>query len=140
MPFWIQCIDVGAGLIGFIITLITLLTTCSVKKQIIHNAEREIFKQEVAGVIGKVDGFINSINEDKIYVPDNNRSFKPALSQFLTDVKTRFTFLSKDSAKLLAVLHKKLDNPNLTENDWGIIAEQLIALKNTLQKEALYHG
>ena len=140
MPEWLQYIDFSLGLIGFVITLLTLGTALSVKKQILQNAEYQIFKKEIRGVIGKIEGYINSINEDKIYSSDNNRSFKPELSQFLINLKTQFTFLSKDSQKVINVLHKKLESPNLTNNDWNTIAEQLITLKNMLQKEVLFHG
>ncbi len=140
MPEWLQYIDFSLGLIGFVITLCTLGTALSVKKQIIQRAEYRAFKQNLPIITGQIQGYIDSINEDAIYSSDSTRNFNASLSQFLIDLRTKFTFLSKASQKTINSVHKKLENPNLTDSDWNAIAEQLISLRNAIGKESQIHG
>ena len=140
MSIYLEYLDFILGIIGFLITIGTLRTAISVKKHVIQNAEQQSFRQQNTEIISRISGYINSINEDKIYSTDNNRSFQPELSQFLIDLKTQFTFLSKNSRKPIESLHRLLNKSDLTSNDWNRIAELLITLRNMLKKEDFYHG
>lgn len=140
MPGWVQCVDFVIGVVGFIITLITLKTAYSVRKQLIHNAELSDFRNSADDIIQRIDGYIASINEDKLYISDNDLTLKPTIIQFMVDIQTRFCFLSKSTQKPLKKILHQMNNPNMLPSDWNNIANQLIKLKNFIRKEYAYYG
>ena len=137
MPEYIEWIGFFATIIGLIISIGTLVTSLSVKRQVQQKFERGSFQNNKRNIIDKIDGFVGSINQDYIYKSDSDKTFQPALSQFLVALDTDFTFLSKRTKKVITSLHKKINNPNISQNDWRKIAEDLIALRNSLKKENL---
>lgn len=137
MPIELQYFDFGLSVIGFIITLWTLGTSLSVKKQLQQKFEQTSFQSSQQDILFQIEGFINSINEDHIYKTDNDKTFRPALSQFLMDIETRFTFLSRTTKNKIKSIRKKLHDPNPTTDTWTSIASDLIALKNYLNKELI---
>lgn len=137
VPLWIEYIDFFIGIIGFFLTIVTLLTARNVKQRIIHNAEYEQFRKNIDDITGKLEGFINSIAVNKIYEKDKH--FKYAISQFLTDIKTTYTFLSKKNLHIIQHLQNDLQIQDLSFNDWNNIVDKLISLKNALKKEDIYH-
>ncbi len=140
MPVWLEYISFAITILSFFISIFTLVNTQSVKKQIVQKAEIALFKSEISQKIEEIEGFINSINENEIYKFDNKQNFKKSLSTFLTDVMSRYTFISKRSVKSIKNLLKSLDEPSLSNNQWDNIAKQLVILKNTLLKESVYYG
>lgn len=136
MPLYIEWIGFGATLISLFISIWTLITSLSVKKQVQQKFERNSLKSDILKIQSKIDGFVNSINQDYIFKSDNDRTFKPNLSQFLTGLSTDYTFLTHKSRRIINSLQKTLNNPNLTNDDWGKVANELITLKNNLKKES----
>ena len=90
MPICFQYIDFVIGIFGLFISLFTLYATFNVRKRIIHNAEYSDFYNSIDEITDKLQADINSINDDRL----RNPKFVTLLSQELTDIETRFTFLS----------------------------------------------
>lgn len=135
MPIWLQYIDFSMGVIGFFITLITLKTAYSVKKQLVHVAELSEFRNNIENLIQEIEGYIASINDDQLYTTDNAQTLNKALTQLLTDIQSRFSFLSKRTNRLIKGAFDLLKNPNMLPSDWSVLALQLIKIKNQLRKE-----
>lgn len=77
-------------------------------------------------MLQRIEGYIASISEDKLYLTDNGLTLKPAITQFIVDVQTRFSFLSKSTQKPLKKILNQLSNPNMLPADWYDVANQLI--------------
>ena len=137
MPIWLDYISFLIGVGGLLLTFRTFLNTRDFRKMLVQREERIELTKEMHALLSKIDAYINSINEDKIYVRDNDRTFRPSLSQFLTDLLTRFSFLSAPTQKKIKSLQKTIHNPNLTADEWNHIANELIVIKNHLKKELL---
>lgn len=137
MPILLDYISFLVGVGGLLLTFRTFLNTRDFRKMLVQREERIELTKEMHTLLSKIDAFINSINEDKIYARDNDRTFRPSLYQFLTDLLTRFSFLSTATQKKIKSLQKRMDNPNLTADEWNRIANELIVIKNHLKKELL---
>lgn len=136
MPTWMEYISFFSGIISLILTFFTYLNTRNFKRQLIHNAELSDFRETIEDTIHQITGYISSINDDGL----SDETFKSALLQFLTDLETRYSFLSRNTQKVIHTLKKCLDNPELSPADWHIVANQLIKLKNSLNKERAIYG
>lgn len=136
MPLWLQYIDFAIGILSFFITIFTLKTAYRVKKQLIHNAELGDFRENIENILQQIQGYIASINDDGL----SDEIFNSTLIQFLTDLQTRYTFLSRNTKHLMGTLNKLLNKPSLSPNDWHDIANYLIKLKNYLKKERVIYG
>lgn len=136
MPLYIEWIGFGATIISLFISIGTLITSLTVKKQVQQKFERNSLRNDILKIQNMLEGFVNSINQDYIFKSDNDRTFRPNLSQFLTELSTDFTFLKHKSRRIINYLQKTLNNPNLSNEDWGNVANKLIALKNNLKKES----
>lgn len=137
MPLCIEWIGFVATIISLLISFFTLRTSLTVKKQVRQQFERSALRNDIRKIQNQIEGFINSINQDYIFKSDNDRTFRPKLSQFLTELNTNFSFLSHKSMKIINKLQKALYNTHLSNEDWSKIANNLIALKNSLKKESL---
>lgn len=135
MPLWSQYLGLFISLLGFLLTIATFVTSLNVKKQLLKKSEKDLFRVEKDDMISKIDGFISSINEDQIFV--NDKKFHQSILQSLTNIETRFSFLSKSSRKKIEALQNTLRSPSLRDKDWMDIANDLIALKNFLDKELI---
>ena len=62
--------------------------------------ERSVLRNDIRKIQSQIEGFINSINQDYIFKSDNDRTFRPTLSQFLTELNTNFSFLSRKSMNI----------------------------------------
>lgn len=137
IPLWIQWIDIIIGIIGFLLTIGTLLTSLNLKKHLVKRAEIESFRNRKQNILYQIDGFVNSINEDKIFAKDNKKVFETKLLQFIVEIRTSYTFLSNNSIKKTKHLYNLLNKPILYDGDWKTIATELVALKSYLQKEII---
>lgn len=135
MPLWLQYLGFFISLFGFLLTIATFATSLNVRKQLLKKSEKDLFRIEKGDIISKIEGFISSINEDRIFVSDKN--FHQTILQFLTDIETRFAFFSKSSQRKIKALQNTLRSSFLHEEDWMNIANNLIALKNFLNKELI---
>ena len=126
MPLWIEYIDFLLVLLAFSYHS-NFANRSKCKQRIIHNAEYEQFRKNIDDITGKLEGFINSIAVNKIYEKDKH--FKYAISQFLTDIKTTYTFLSKKNLHIIQHLQNDLQIQDLSFNDWNNIVDKLISLK-----------
>ena len=122
----------GLGILSALLTLGTFITSIQVKKKINHVRERDGFFQERPSIIGELEGFINSINTDKLQNSDPRGILKSQISQYCTNLKTKYTFFSFKTKRTLSRLETQLlyDNVN-----WDTIAKSLITLKNYVNKE-----
>lgn len=82
VPLWLQYTGNIVGIIGFLISLKTLQTTCSVKKQLTDKYEVKKFNAEFDQIISKINSHINSIQQDQIYKNDAVNSYSQTLSNF----------------------------------------------------------
>ena len=135
MPLWLQYLGFLISLFGFLLTIATFITSLNVRKQLLKRSEKDLFRIEKDDIISKIEGFISSINEDQIFF--DNKAFYQSVLQFLTNIETRFSFLSKSSQKKIKTLQNTLCSSALHEKDWMDIANDLIALKNFLDKELI---
>lgn len=136
LPLTVQWISFFISVFSFVLSILTLKTTYSVKKQMIHNAEIADFKKNLPDNLNKIEGFINSIVEDGL----SNEAFSNEIQLFVTDLKTNYLFLSRSLKRILKKLDFKLSLHSLSSNDWQDIAKLLTALKNYLKKECSVHG
>lgn len=124
----------AASILGLIISIWTLITTRSVKKRMVYNAEHDIFKNNLQDNCDRIEGFIESINSG-IYLSDGDRTFKPMIRQFLTKIESQFSFLSYKTVHQIKTIYKTLESQNLSPDDWNKISEALIRLENDLKRE-----
>lgn len=137
MPLELQWIDFIVGIFGLLLTIGTLVTSLNLKKQLVKRAEIESFRNKRQEILDKIDGFINSINEDKIFTKDNKKTFDSKLLQFIVEIKSSYTFLSNNSIKKAKNIYNLLNKPILYDGDWRAVATELVALKSYLQKEII---
>ena len=140
IPNFLQWLAFIVGIAGFVLTLLTFLAANRLKKRIINNAEYNNFKDSFSTISDRLSSFVNSITEDQIYTKDQGRTFKPTVSQYLTDLNGQYTFFPSKVKRTIKEIQQLLNNPNLTEDDWNKVASQLTNLKNLLSKEDIYHG
>ncbi len=120
------------GIIGFVLTVITLVTTLNVRSQVIHSHEKQHFKASLEQIHGKLDGFIRSLSVDNL---DTN-SFYQQIDIFMVDLLSRYTFLNfriklkckSVSQDARSIKDKQAMNMKLTKH--------LTELKNMISKEA----
>lgn len=137
MPLELQWIDFIVGIVGLLLTIGTLVTSLNLKKQLVKRAEIESFRNKRQEILDKIDGFINSINEDKIFIKDNKKTFDSKLLQFIVEIKSSYTFLSNNSIKKANNIYNLLNKLILYNEDWRVVATELVALKSYLQKEII---
>lgn len=124
------------GIASFIFTLLTFNNTRRFKRLQIDIAERNDFRDSSDDFISRIEGAIASIQDDDLR--DDN--FKETLSQLLTDLDSRYSFLSSSIKRIIRKLKKELSTPEISNKTWSYIAEQLIKLKNSLIKERAING
>lgn len=134
MPLWVQWIDFAIGIIGFLLTIGTLWTSLKLKKHLVKRVEIESFRNKKQDILNQIDGFINSINEDKIFKNDNKQTFRPKVSQFATKIQSSYSFLSINSKQKIKKIHALLNRYPI---NWESVATELVALKSYLQKEII---
>lgn len=134
MPLWVQWSDYIIGILGLGLTIGTLLTSLNLKKHLVKRAEIESFRSHKQEILNQIDGFIHSINEDKIFKKDDKQTFRPKVSQFATEIQSSYSFLSRKSKQKVKKVHALL---NIYPIDWENVATELVALKSYLQKEII---
>lgn len=134
MPTELQFIDFAIGIVGLILTIGTLATSLNLKKHLVKRVEIESFRNKKQDILNKIDGYINSINEDKIFSNDDKQTFRAILTQFAIEIQSSYTFLSKNSKQKLKSVHDLLNKYPIY---WENVASELVALKSYLQKEII---
>lgn len=134
MPLWIQWCDFIIGILGLLLTIGTLWTSVNLKKHLTKRAEIELFRNEKQDILDQIEGFIHSINEDKIFKNDDKQTFRPKVSQFATEIQSSYSFLSRNSKQTVKKVHALLSKYPI---DWENVATELVALKSYLQKEII---
>lgn len=124
------------GIASFIFTLLTFNNTRRFKRLQIDIAERNDFRDSSDDFISRIEGAIASIQDDDLR--DDN--FKETLSQLLTDLDSRYSFLSSSIKRIIRKLKKELSTSEISNKTWSYIVEQLIKLKNSLIKERAING
>lgn len=122
-------------LISFPLTLGTLLAAINVRKHILNHDEEEEFRIKKDEIIGKIDGFELSLKNDNFFNTPNISDFPFVIQCHLVDIKSKYTFLSRRSMKIIKKLITLLDSSSLTREQWHTITKYLITLKNSLNKE-----
>jgi hypothetical protein len=124
------------GIAGFIFTLLTFNNTRRFKRLQIDIAERNDFRDSSDDFISQIEGAIASIQDDKL----RSDTFRESLSQLLTDLESRYSFLPSSIKRIIKKLKKNLSASDVSNKTWSNIAEQLIKLKNSLIKERAVNG
>ena len=136
MPDIMNYISFFVGIAGFIFTLLTFNNTCRFKRLQIDIAERNDFRDSSDDFISQIEGAIASIQDDKL----RSDTFRESLSQLLTDLESRYSFLPSSIKRIIKKLKKNLSASDVSNKTWSNIAEQLIKLKNSLIKERAVNG
>lgn len=119
------------GILGLVFTLLTFINTCRFKRLQRNSAEHNDFRRSINDHVDQIEGFILSIQENELH----NDKFRMSVSHFLTDLESRYSFLSFSIKRMIKKLKKALNNPEISAETWDNILEQLIKLKNSLKKE-----
>lgn len=136
MPTELQFIDFAIGIVGLILTIGTLATSLNLKKRLVKRVEIESFRNKKQDILNKIDGYIKSINEDKIFSNDDKQTFRTILTQFAIEIQSSYTFLSKNSKQKLKSIHDLLNKYPIY---WENVASELVALK-VICKRRSYNG
>lgn len=136
MPDIMNYISFFVGIAGFIFTLLTFNNTRRFKRLQIDIAERNDFRDSSDDFISQIEGAIASIQDDKL----RSDTFRESLSQLLTDLESRYSFLPSSIKRIIKKLKKNLSASDVSSKAWSNIAEQLIKLKNSLIKERAING
>lgn len=136
MPDIMNYISFFVGIAGFIFTLLTFNNTRRFKRLQIDIAERNDFRDSSDDFISQIEGAIASIQDDKL----RSNTFRESLSQLLTDLESRYSFLPSSIKRIIKKLKKNLSASDVSSKTWSNIAEQLIKLKNSLIKERAVNG
>ena len=136
MPDIMNYISFFVGIAGFIFTLLTFNNTRRFKRLQIDIAERNDFRDSSDDFIIQIEGAIASIQDDKL----RSDTFRESLSQLLTDLESRYSFLPSSIKRIIKKLKKNLSASDVSNKTWSNIAEQLIKSKNSLIKERAVNG
>ena len=134
-PLWVQNLSTIIGFIGFFITLLTLRTAYSVKKQLRGKHEVKKVNQNFDQIIAKIDSHISSIQQDQIYENDMANSYARKISFFVVDLESSYTFWPRKCTRQLKAIKRLISQKIVTPEDWNNIALHFIKLKNFLEKE-----
>lgn len=132
MPIEFQYASFVISIIGFFITLGTFYKACSVNKKILQLYESEKFHIMRQEILDRIEGYILSIKQDHLYNSDSKETLAPNILLHLKDLETKYTHLSRKTKKNIANTKKYLNCPPI---NWQSVAESLIALKNSIEKE-----
>lgn len=132
MPLSLQYISFFVSILGFIITIGTFIMACHVNKKILQLHESEKFHINRQEIIDKLDGYIRSIMSDHLYESDSGKTLHPDILMHLTDIKTKYTHLSQKTKEYITDAETRLNRPSI---DWLKVAEILISLRNSIDKE-----
>lgn len=132
MPATLQYIDFIISSIGFIITIATFFAALRVNKKIKTINAQEQFHIKRSEILNELQGYICSINNDKLQNNDPGNTLFVSISQYLTDLYTKYTHFSFHTRRCIKSTLKKI---YVTSPDWNKIANSLISLKNCIEKE-----
>ena len=132
MPIELQYVSFAISILGFLITLGTFYKACCVNKKILQLYESEKFHVMRQEILDKLEGYILSIEQDHLYKSDSKKTLVPNILLHLKDLETRYTHLSRKTKKNITNTKKYLNCPPI---NWQNVAESLIALKNSIEKE-----
>lgn len=138
-PLWLQNLNTIVGFLGFFITIQTLRTTYSVKKQLGDKYEIQKFNQNFNQIIAQIDSHLSSIQQDQIYVNDRSNFYTRKISNFVVNVESSYTFLPYRCTHQLNAIKRLASQQIVSSEDWNCIAEHFIKLKNFLEKEHSLH-
>ena len=120
------------GIIGFFLTVLTLVATLNVRSQVIHSHERKTFKASYKQIIAQLDGFIKSLSVDYI----TTIVFYEQIDMYITDLSSKYTFLNyKIQLKFKMITHK-ISHKSKDANFNTDLAKYLVQLRNLLEKES----
>lgn len=120
------------GIIGFLLTVITLLTTLNVRSQVIHSHERQHFKANSEQIYGNIDGFIRSLSMDNL----DTKRFYQQIDVFMVDLLSRYTFLNfRIKLKCKSVSQDTKSSKDKQAMNMKL-TKHLTELKNMISKEA----
>lgn len=129
MPLWLDYLCAILGIIGFFITIITLINTIRLNKAIIETKERVKLKTELQNVVNKIDGFVNSLNEKQ-----DDEVLYESIDSFITEISASYTFLSEGRANtIIQTLYSFYNNKDNREPHQYV--KQLINLRVSILKE-----
>ena len=136
MPVWVQWFDFSIGILGFGLTIWTLLTARSVKKQFVYQSEYDDFKKESEKIRAMLQANICSIRDDNLYLADKNNSFRIKIRNQIFKIKSQYSFLSHRTQKFVGKILRLLDSTKeLSDTDWRKVADNLNLLMDELQRE-----
>lgn len=119
------------GILSFFLTLLTLVATLNVRSQIIHSEEKKNFKSNRKNIVGKLNGFLNSLLTDNL----NSNEFYQSIDLYMVDLLSKYTFLHFTIRLKCKSISHCIQN-NMGHNDFkSILAKQLTQLINLIAKE-----
>lgn len=132
MPVSLQYISFFVSILSFFITIGTFFMACCLNKKILQLHESEKFHINRQEIIDRLDGYIGSIKDDQLYKSDSEGTLQPDILMHLTDIKTKYTHLSRKTQEYITNAETLLKRPCI---DWLKAAEILISLRNSIDKE-----
>lgn len=128
----LEYISSWASIFGFILTLITLIVANNVKNKVLQLREAEQLHINRDGILHELEGYIRSITNDCLYESDYGRTLQPNILIHLKDIETKYTHLPRKTKKQIKATRSHLECLSI---NWRIVAEDLTALKNSIEKE-----
>lgn len=119
------------GILGFFLTILTLMATLNVRSQIIHSHERKSFKASYKQIIGQLDGFVKSLSDDYI----NTIAFYERIDMYIIDLNSKYTFFNYKVRSKCKHINYEISHRGNDINFNNDLAKYLIQLKNLLEKE-----
>lgn len=132
MPDIMNYISFFVGIAGFIFTLLTFNNTRRFKRLQIDIAERNDFRDSSDDFISQIEGAIASIQDDKL----RSDTFRESLSQLLTDLESRYSFLPSSIKRIIKKLKKNLSASDVSNKTWSNIAGTANQIKKFSYKGA----
>lgn len=132
MPLILQYISFAISVISLVLTLLTFINTCRVNKKFTLIRDREQFHRDRKEISDKLEGFIRSIDIDRLHEADESNTLSQKISTELINIETKYTNLSWRTRKFIHKSMKCVDSDNI---DWKLLRKLLTTLRNYINKE-----
>lgn len=103
----------------------------NVKKRMMYERERETYRKNLQSITDNIDGYIISINN----LDMRTSLLRSNIRKFIIDINSKYSFFSRKTVKLSNQIMSMIKNPNPNNDVWDSLNDNLIKLKNQIQRE-----
>ena len=126
-------LDIALGLLGFIISGLSLILTARVNSKVNQALERKTLRENPNEFIGKMDGYIDFLGVSEI----DYLTLKNPLLNDVANIKTFFSSLPKETKVQIKFIESvDFKNVEYDPSDAQKLRTAIFHLRNYLQKEA----